>query len=241
MDYSLQLYSVRDSAGENFEETLKKVSEMGYTGVEFAGFYGHSAEEIADMLNKYNLKVTGIHQGLDPLMEDFDGVVEYNKKIGNKHYIIPGHDLSSQDKIDEFVKNVAIYKEKLAEHGITLGFHNHKREFDVNPDGSFVYDQLIYRTDIQLEVDVYWAFRGMHDPIALLERVKDRVTYIHLKDGLDDDSSRGKPLGMGVTPIKEVREWAIANGKKLVVESETLKPSGLEEVKICIDYLKTLK
>ncbi len=238
MDYSVQMYSVRDLAEKSLDEALKQVAEIGYKQVEFAGFFGHSAEEVRAMLDKYGLEVSSIHSGLDPLLADFDGIVEYNKKIGNKHYIIPGHDLSSQDKIDEFVKNVNVLNKKLAEHGITLAFHNHAREFNMNPDGSHVYDQLIYRTDIQLEVDVYWAFAGMKDPIALLERVKDRITFIHLKDGTGE--GRGTPLGQGFAPIKEVHEWAIANGKRMVVESETLKPSGIDEVTICFDYLKTI-
>jgi sugar phosphate isomerase/epimerase len=79
----------------------------------------------------------------------------------------------------------------------------------------------------------------MKDPIALLERVKNRVTFIHLKDGTGE--GRGTPLGRGFAPIKEVREWAINNGKQMIVESETLKPSGIEEVKICFDYLKTIE
>ncbi len=239
MDYSVQMYSVRDLASKNMDEALKKVAEIGYKQVEFAGFFDHSAEEIRAMLDKYGLEVSSIHAGFDPLLEDFDNVVEYNKKIGNKNYIIPGYDLSSQDKIDAFVEKVNVINKKLAEQGITLAYHNHAREFNMNPDGSFVYDQLIYRTDIQLEVDVYWAYAAMKDPIALLERVKDRVTFIHMKDGTGE--GRGTPLGKGNAPIKEVREWAIANGKKMVVESETLTPSGIEEVTICFDYLKTLE
>lgn len=239
MDYSIQLYSVRDLTKENLDEALKKVAEIGYKYVEFAGFFGHSAEEVRAMLDKYGLEVSGIHSGLDPLLEDFDGMVEYNKKIGNKHYIIPGHDLTSQEKLDDFVEKVNVLNKKLAEHGITLAFHNHTREFIMNPDGSHIYDQLIYRTDIQLEVDTFWAFRGMKDPIALLERVKDRVTFIHVKDGTDE--GRGTPLGMGFAPVKDVYAWAVANGKQMVVESETLNPSGVEEAKICFDYLKSIE
>ncbi len=46
MKYGLQLYSIRDMAGEDFEKTLKTVAEMGYDLVESAGFFGHSAEEV---------------------------------------------------------------------------------------------------------------------------------------------------------------------------------------------------
>ncbi|HVR82869.1 MAG TPA: twin-arginine translocation signal domain-containing protein, partial [Planctomycetota bacterium] len=39
----LQLYSVRDVLGKDFEGTLKKVAEMGFEGVEFAGYYNKDA------------------------------------------------------------------------------------------------------------------------------------------------------------------------------------------------------
>lgn len=237
MNYSIQLYSVRDI--EDLDEALKKVAEIGYKEVEFAGYRGHGGEEVRAMLQKYGLEVSGTHAGLQPLLDDFDGTVEFNKKIGNKHYIIPGHDLSSQSKLDDFIANINVLGEKLKEHGITLGFHNHSGEFNRNADGSNAYEQLIYRTNLQLEVDTYWAFVGMKDPIALLERIKDRITFIHLKDG--NSVGKGTPLGLGEAPVKEVYDWAVANGKRIVVESETLTPSGIDEAKICFDYLKTIE
>ena len=65
MDYGLQLYSVRDMTEQDLEGTLKKVAEIGYCYVEFAGFFGHSAEEIKAMLDAYGLKVSGTHSSLD--------------------------------------------------------------------------------------------------------------------------------------------------------------------------------
>ena len=239
MDYSIQLYSVRDTSEKSLEAALKAVSELGYSAVEFAGFFGHSAEEVKAMLEKYNLKVSGTHSSLDDLINNFDATVEYHKAIGNKNYIIPGYDIWSQEKIDYFVKNVNELEKKLSEHGISLGFHNHSREFEMNEDGSFPYEQIIYRTNIQLEVDTYWAFVGMKNPIALLERIKDRIKFIHIKDGFAD--KKGMPLGKGEAPVKDVYAWAKENGKLMVVESETLNPDGITEAKICIDYLKQLE
>ena len=56
MDYSIQLYSLRDTTQNSMDAALKAVSELGYTAVEFAGFFGHTADEINEMLKKYNLK-----------------------------------------------------------------------------------------------------------------------------------------------------------------------------------------
>ena len=51
MQYGLQLYSVRDVTDKNMEYALEKVAEMGYSFVEFAGFFGIPAKEIKRMLD----------------------------------------------------------------------------------------------------------------------------------------------------------------------------------------------
>ena len=61
MNYGLQLFSVRDAAEKDFEGALAKVASMGYSMVESAGFFGHSAEEVAAMLKKYDLTLCSTH------------------------------------------------------------------------------------------------------------------------------------------------------------------------------------
>ena len=43
---ALQFYTVRDDAAADFYGTLKKVKEMGYEGVEFAGLHGADPAEV---------------------------------------------------------------------------------------------------------------------------------------------------------------------------------------------------
>lgn len=241
-DYSIQLYSVRDCMEKDFEGTLKALSEMGYTTVELAGFlgtYGRSVEEFKETLKKYDLKVSGSHSDLLDLVNNYDETIAFHKKIDNKNYIIPIADLSSQEKIDSFVKTVNYLIPKLAGDGITLSYHNHSEEFSVNSDGSNPYEQLIYRTDIMLEVDTYWAYVGMKNPVGLLNRIADRISFIHLKDGSSEGD--GKPLGMGFAPLKSIFDTANKHKIPIVVESETVTPNGLAEAKICIDFIHSLE
>ena len=88
--YGIQLYSVRDAMEVDFEGTLKKVAEMGYTYVEFAGFFNHSAEEVKALLDKYGLVVTGTHSHIDGLRAGaIEETIAYHKTLGNTHYILP--------------------------------------------------------------------------------------------------------------------------------------------------------
>lgn len=239
MEYGIQMYSVRDLTEKNMEEALRQVSELGYKFVEFAGFFGIPAEEIKAMLDKYGLKVSGTHTGWKEIAEHFEETVAYHKAIGNKNIIIPGGDFSDQKKLDALIDMINEFQPKLAAEGITLGYHNHHKEFLPNKDGSNIEDQLIYRTNVMLEIDTYWAYVGMKNPIALLDRLGDRVKVIHIKDG--DAEGNGTPLGMGTAPVAEVYAKAIEMGLPMVVESETCKPDGMTEAKICIEYLKSLE
>ena len=237
MEYGLQMYSVRDITKDNLEDALKKVAEMGYTYVEFAGFFGNSAEDVKGWLDRYGLKVSGTHTGLKELEADFEGTVRYHKAIGNTNIIIPGHDLSSQAKIDEFVEKVNHYQPMLEKEGISLGYHNHSREFIPNADGSMIHDQLVYRTNLNIEIDTFWYFNASgKSAVGIMERLKDRIRVIHIKDGFK--GGEGKPLGMGEAPVKQVYAKAAEMGVLMVVESESLRPDGLTEAKVSIDFLK---
>ena len=62
---AVQFYSVRDEAEKDFFGTLKKIKEMGYAGVEFAGLFDKNPEEIRDYCNEIGLH---LFQHTYPLM-----------------------------------------------------------------------------------------------------------------------------------------------------------------------------
>ena len=62
---AVQLYSVyKNIEEEGLEKVLSAISKTGYDGVEFAGFYNYSPDQIQEFLKKYNLKIVGIHAGI---------------------------------------------------------------------------------------------------------------------------------------------------------------------------------
>lgn len=237
MDYGIQLYSVRDITGKDLRTALKKMADIGYKYVEFAGFFGHSAKEVKAWLDEYGLKVSSTHTGLQELLDDFEGTVAYHKTIGNRNIIIPGHDLSSQAKIDDFVEKVNALIPRLEKEGISLGYHNHSREFQPNQDGTMIHEQLVLRTNLKIEVDTYWFFNAAgFSARGIMERLKDRMDFIHIKDGFK--GGEGMPLGKGEAPLRDVYDCAKENNMLMIVESESLKPDGVTEAQICYDWLK---
>ena len=238
MEYGLQMFSLRDITDKDLEGALKKVSEIGYKGVEFAGFFGHPATEVKEWLDRYGLKVTGTHTPVQALEQDFDGTVAYHKEIGCDTLIIPGADLSTAAAVDKFVAQCAEWGPKLAQAGISLQYHNHHAEYLPNKDGQIPLEELTKRTGIQFEIDTYWTFVARRDPVEVITRLKDRITCIHLKDG--SGGHAGYSLGQGSAPVKAVWERAKKLGFYMVVESEGCDPDGVSEVTRCFEFLKTL-
>ena len=45
-EYGIQMYSLRDVTKDDLQGSLKRVADLGYKYIEFAGYFDHSAEQI---------------------------------------------------------------------------------------------------------------------------------------------------------------------------------------------------
>lgn len=154
VEYGLQMYCLRDITGIDLKDALGQVAEMGYKYIEFAGFFGHKAEDVKAWLDEYGLICSGTHTGGDALAEDvIMDTIAYHKTIGCENLIIPGMDWSTEEKLEENIALMNRAQPILAEHGIALGYHNHSGEFFPMPYGKVVEDEIIARTNAALQID----------------------------------------------------------------------------------------
>lgn len=183
----LQLFSLRDEMSKDFEGTLKKVSEMGYECVEFAGYYDHTAEEVKSMLDKYGLKAISVHQGYEAFIgDDAKKNVDFLKTIGVKYAAIPwmgldkhkGHDLFEQalTEIEEAADN-------LKADGIQLLYHNHDFEFE-KYENKFYIEWLLEALNGKMlpEFDTCWIHYSGNNPQEYILNYKNQIPVLHLKD-----------------------------------------------------------
>lgn len=243
MQYGLQLYSVRDIAKESVDSMLAGVARLGYSMVESAEFYNLSAKNFKDLLDKHGLTMCSTHTSLRRLRDELDATIEYHKVIGCKDIVLPGAPIGTKQELDDLIDLINASVPKIEAAGMRLHFHNHSKEFIPNADGQIPHDELAKRTRVYFEIDTFWAFNAGLDPLALLDKYADRVTLIHLKDGIaqdwnnPDSKAIGKSLGQGTAPVEAVLNKATEMGLTVIVESEGLDPCGLDEVERCIRYL----
>lgn len=265
---ALQLYSVREDMKEDFLGTLKKVKEMGYKGVEFAGLFDYEASEVKKMCEEAGVVPISAHVPLDEFLTDLEGTVETYHEIGCKYVAIPylteeyrpGHD-GFQIVIDTAKK----IGEALKKYDMVLMYHNHDFEF-VKLDGKYALDILYEEVRpelLQTELDTCWVNVGGENPVDYLNKYAGRCPVVHLKDfagsksenmyaliGIDEDEKKDtsgqfefRALGKGVQKFPEIIDAAIAgNAEWFVVEQDcpSLGCSALECAKISVDYLKEI-
>ncbi len=241
MPYGLQLYSVRDLAQLDLRGALEQAAQLGYKTVEFAGFFGHPAEDVNTWLQACGLTAAGTHTGLAELEQNFESVVSYHHTIGCNLLVVPYAKTGTQAESRALADKLGLFQQKLSREGIKLAYHNHAHEFAPVAGGPSLWDTLMALPGLQMELDAFWAYAAGEDPVFWMETLhsENRLPVIHLKDGMKD--GEGKPLGLGTAPVEAVYRTAVRLAVPILAESETLTPSGMDEARICMETLKRLE
>lgn len=238
---AVQLYTLRDLTSADMAGTLTKVAELGYEGVEFAG-YGNLDVIAADRAAKeLGLKVVGNHTGFDALRNTFEKVVDDNLLLGNKYIVCPSlpNEQRSYQGYSDFGKEMNDLGARVNSAGMTLCYHNHDFEFE-KYEGEYGLDLLYKNSDaklVQAEIDTYWVKKGGADPAAYINQYNGRVPLLHIKDmGADGGFSE---VGNGSLDWPSIFAAAEASGvTAYIVEQDTCPGDPLDSIRQSIENLK---
>lgn len=192
---SIQMYTVHEHAWNNLEDTMHRLAEMGYQGIEY---YGHhslfQAKDVAKMETHTGVKMLGWHTEWADLQEDtYEETVSYLESAGCPLVIVPclggewniGH--TKEEECREiwlrYIDWLNELSEKLSARGIRLAYHNHDHEFLLRYEGKRVFDMLFenLNPDIMLEFDTGRAICAGVDCCEVLRQYGARDALIHLK------------------------------------------------------------
>jgi sugar phosphate isomerase/epimerase len=203
---SIQLYTLREALEADLNATFHRLSALGITQVEPFRFPERSAE-IGAALTAHGLSAPTVHGRLLTEGVDVDAVLDAAAAVGAQTVIDPFIDAtrwSTAEGVRAIADQFNALAPRAADRGLLLGYHNHWWETEYRIDGLPALELLTCDLDpaIRLEIDLYWALVGGVDPVGLLERLGDRVTALHVKDGLlAKDGSGQSALGTGVVPV----------------------------------------
>ncbi|GGH84392.1 sugar phosphate isomerase/epimerase [Pullulanibacillus pueri] len=240
----LQMFTLREETEKDFVKTLEKVAQLGYQGVEFAGYGDLSAKELKNILDQLGLKAASSHVPIDQLESNLSEVIAYQQTIGSKHVVCPFlfPDRRTEADYKQLVKSLNQIGETCKKEGLTFSYHNHDFELETLSDGRSALQTLLEDTNpewVKAEFDIYWLTRAGENPLEWIKRYPNRTPLVHLKDMTTDDERFFAELGTGGVDLKSVTDYGEAAGVEWwIVEQDQSRRSPLESIEISINYLK---
>lgn len=242
---ALQLYSIREDCKKDLPGTLKAVAQMGYDGVEFAGYYNYSAADLRKMLDDNGLKCAGTHIKIDTLLGDeLPKTVEFNKVLGNKFLIVPGLSEDRRNSIAAWKKTAEDFNriaDRLTPLGMYTGYHNHSHEF-TDMDGEIPWDAFFGNTKkaVVMQVDTGNALHGGADVVPYVAKYPGRALTVHLKEYSQDHKTA--LIGEGKVDWQKVFQLCETVGATqwYIVEQESYAFAPMECVRKCRENLRKM-
>ncbi len=219
---TVQLYSVREQAGKDYEGTIRAIADMGFGCVEPAGYPGSSAEDAAKLFSELGLVAPTAHIAL-PVGEDKNKIIEQAQLMGHRYLITgcpPGfrENFTSMDRVKAMCDLYSEAAENAAAHGLQVGYHNHDWDL-IEVDGERAYKVFLERTpeSVVYEADIFWVARAGLDPAAFIREIGVRGKAIHFKDGI-------------ISPEATFTEAKTESGNVMVSDAVPFRAAGEGEV-----------
>ena len=248
----LQLYSLRDPARGNLDQTLADIRAAGYDDVELLmsnGNFDTPAARVRAMLDRHGLRAPSTHMDSQSIVPaNLERTLDEASVLGHRYLFVaslPGDARRSLDAYKAWGDRMNEAGAVARKRNIWIGFHNHGDDH-VMLDGAIAYDALLERTDpsvVRMQLDTGNAAMGGRDPLDYMKRYGDRYWSFHVKDVPSMRSKEDAELGKGILDLRAILALAARDiDEKLVyVEQESYPGSPLESVKRDYQYISALR
>lgn len=245
---ALEMYSLRDDMKKDVAGTIAAVGQMGYKGVEFAGYFGKSAADLRKMLDDAGLVCmsTHIQGGLAALSGDnLAKNIEYHHTLGNHYIIVPYLDhktyFETEDKCKKTADVFNNLADKLKPEGFKIGYHAHAQDVQQKIGDKTAWEVFFGNTSPQvvMQVDVGNVLSGGGDPYAYIKEFPGRTESIHIKEF---GGKQGAVIGEGEVRWPELFELCetVGGTKWYIVEQEAYAGTPRESCKADLEALKRM-
>jgi sugar phosphate isomerase/epimerase len=141
-------------------DTLRKVSEIGYPAVEFAGYGGLTPQDLKTILDDLGLGTSGVHVPFDSWVSNPEAILADMHALDCSHAvvpIVPPERREDETSVARLAEDLDRWGELCRREGVAFSYHNHDFEF-APLGGSTMWDVLVRETDpelVHLELDLY--------------------------------------------------------------------------------------
>lgn len=199
------------------EEILKKITETGFHCIEVLEGnltkYCSDLSVLKDMLQKYSAEMMSVCVGANFIYQDaledemfhMETVAKAAREVGVTYAALCGGAIRGkgiqEDDYRLLGKGLDMAAKVFASYGIEASYHPHLGSMAEGPDQI---DKLFSETSIKICPDLAHIAAGGGDPLEVIKKYYDRISFVHLKD-LDDNGFA--PLGTGKIDIDGVLNY----------------------------------
>ena len=242
---AINCFSIRDACTNltDFNESMRKLAEIGYTAVQISGVKNVTPLEIKNVCQDHGLKICAAHIAMDLFEENFD------QEVDKLHLwecpvvalpVTPEKYRKDESTWIQFAKDASALGKKLAQKGITLCYHNHSFEFvrfGSGVDSRNALDIIFDESEpefLQGEIDTYWIQHGGGSPVAYINKLAGRQPIIHFKDMVIVDRQQVMAeVGAGNLDWPAIVKATVAAGvEALIVEQDICPGDPFESARI---------
>jgi sugar phosphate isomerase/epimerase len=281
------LFTIPALLDEDYEGTMRMLSEIGYRevqlfgpfpfsapeaherwrtlsvqlGLKRTGFYGRTAREVREILDRNRISATIMHVDFATLRTRLDETAEAAHILGMPYVGISSIPAAMRPDLDGYRRTadeMNAIGTRLRERGIGFSYHNHGYGL-TEMEGRIPLQLVIERTDpasVVLLMDIFWMVIGGGDPVAYLDAYPGRFRLMHIKDmtqkvrfkGDGGDSNQWTEMfpymteaGSGVLDLKTILSRARRAGVRHFLVEQDLVANPRESLEKSYRYLSTLE
>jgi sugar phosphate isomerase/epimerase len=266
----MQVFGVRELLLKDPQRVLKQLADIGIRNIEL--FDPATLKTYVPIINDLGMKplcthflpgyITGKWDTVKkigmapPENYRFENIVEDCATHGVKYLgiaIMMPEERQSLDDYKRFAELANQHGEISQKAGVQLYYHNHSFEFKPE-NGTLPFDEMLNTFDPQLvkiELDVFWATIAHHDPLTWINKLGDRLLFVHMKDlkketpldysVFDVDQAAFLEIGDGIIDFKKILEAAKSAGVQYAfLDQDHTQLDKFESVKKSYAHLKSL-
>jgi inosose dehydratase len=244
--------------GNEERQAIDDIAAVGFKGIQFRAnaVTDFKPAELRELLAQHKLTFVALSSGDVSL--DEPAADQIAKHVANAQFVKDSGGLYLQilDQLKSYPRSATPDEckrlgglltelgKRTADLGIPLGYHNHLNTLSQSPANL---DLILENTDpkyVKLELDTAHLVAGGGDPAKAIERYKDRLLFLHLKDVRDipADTPKAKypfefvELGRGRVDLPSVfaaldrvkfRGWAVVELDRVPDKSRTPRESAV--------------
>ena len=238
---ALQLYTVRDViAKKDYESVVRQVAQIGYAGVETAGFPGTTPQAAGKLFKELGLLVSSIHKFPIPTPADKQEILDILGALDTKNYVSGGNreDFTTIETTRLTCEKINAAAAMFAPYGIKFHVHNHWYEY-LKVGEKYAYEYMIdfLAPEVFFQIDTYWTKTAGVDPAKVVKKLGKRAPLLHIKDGPAQQKVHQTAVGEGVLDFPAIVKAAAGNTEWMIVELDSCATDMMETVQKSFQYL----